>query len=250
MFRKMRFRAGQYALIMVLMLVVGGGCTHDFTRFVAGSNPPPLVPELDYNVINLDNIQQWSSREDIRAILGEPSFVHDFHGDGRLLWTSWWYPIRSIGAVPLPAGAKAQRSIIPAAALKIWLNSSGQVDQWGFFNPITNSRLEIRESIKEADSRFRTMCKPPKRIELSDLLRRGRPKEDVVKGMRWFDGLIVARDWEDSQVRLSRKGEQEILVYYADHPSPLFVPSNYLVVTFYTSGHGTRMHYEGWGGCK
>jgi hypothetical protein len=55
MFRKMRFRAGQYALIMVLMLVVGGGCTHDFTRFVAGSNPPPLVPELDYNVINPKN---------------------------------------------------------------------------------------------------------------------------------------------------------------------------------------------------
>jgi hypothetical protein len=248
MSRKMRVHTWQYAFIMVLMLVVGGGCTHGFTRFVVDSDPPPGVPELDYYVINLDNIQQPSSREDVKAILGEPPFEHDFHGDGRLLWTSWWYPIRSAGAVPLPSGAKSQRSIIPAAALKIWLNSSGQVDQWGFFNPITNSRLEIRESIKEADSRFRTMCNPPKRIELSDLLRRGRSKEDVVKGMRWFDGLIVSRDWKDSQVLLSRNGEEEILIYYADHPSPLYVPSHYLVVTF--SELGTHMHHEGWGSCK
>jgi hypothetical protein len=237
------------ALIALLLLVPSRGLTGNLTRFLIGSDPPPGVPELDYYVINLANIQQQSSREDVRAILGEPPFVHDFHGDGRLLWTSWWYPIRSAGAVPLPSGAKSQRSIIPAAALKIWLNSSGQVDQWGFFNPITNSRLEIRESIKEADSRFRTMCNPPKRIELSDLLRRGRSKEDVVKGMRWFDGLIVSRDWKDSQVRLSRNGEEEILIYYADHPSSLYVPSDYLVVTFY-SKLGTHMHYEGWGSCK
>jgi hypothetical protein len=110
--------------------------------------------------------------------------------------------------------------------------------------------MEICESLAEADSRLRKACKPPKRIELARELRRGTPKEDVLKRMRWFEEF-VSNGLERSQVRILREGEQEILIYYADHPSPLYVPPYYLEVTFYAQGDvGTRWHFEGWGGCK
>jgi hypothetical protein len=93
------------------------------------------------------------------------------------------------------------------------------------------------------------MCNPPKRIELAFVLRQGTPKKDVVEGMRWLEGSVVSTEWERSQVRLSREGQQEILIYYADHPSPLYIPSDYVVVTFYAKD-GTQFHFEGWGGYK
>jgi hypothetical protein len=111
--------------------------------------------------------------------------------------------------------------------------------------------MEIHESVEQADAWSRDMCNPFKRIELAKLLRQGTPKEDVTKGMRWFERSLVSKDWERSQVQVSREGQQETLVYFADHPSPLYVPSHYVVVTFYAiGGLGTRSHFEGWGGCK
>ena len=247
-----RLHIKQIAIIVVLLSVLSGGCTHEQRHFVFGSGyPPPQVPELDHYVINLEGIQRTSSQEDVRAILGEPPFVHEIYGDGDLQWTTWWYPIRDIAAVPLPTGAKSQRQVISAAELRIWLDKSGQVDKWGFFHPIKNSLMEISESIEQADSRRREMSKPLKRIELAMILRQGTPKEVVLEGMRWFEGLLVSTDWERSQVHILREGQQEILIYYADHPSPLYVPSHYMVVTFYAQGDlGTRWHFEGWGGYK
>jgi len=117
--RKMRFHVGQLVILAVLLSVLSGGCTHDFTQFFFGSGvSPPPVPELDHYVSNLESIQQTSSPEDVKTVLGEPPFMHETHGDGEIQWTNWWYPIRSIAAVPLPAGAKAQRQVVPAAALK------------------------------------------------------------------------------------------------------------------------------------
>lgn len=247
----MRLHVRQLAILGVLLSVLSSGCTQDLTRFVFGSGSfPPHVPELDHYVINLENIQRTSSQEDVRAILGEPPFVHETYGDGDLQWTTWRYPIRNIAAVPLPTGAKTQRQVISAAELRIGLNKSGQVDKWGFFNPVKNSLMEISESIEEANSCLRKMRKPPKRIELAMLLRQGTPKEDVLEGMRWFEGLI-SKELERSQVHISREGQQEMLIYYADHPSPLYVPPHYVVVTFYAKGDlGTSWHFEGWGGYK
>jgi hypothetical protein len=176
--------------------------------------------------------------------------VYETYGDGDLQWTTWRYPIRNITAVPLSTGAETQRQVISAAELRIWLNKSGQVDKWGFFHPVKYSLMEISESIEEADSRLREMRKPPKRIELATVLRQGTPKEDVLEGMRWFEGLI-SKELERSQVYISREGQQEMLIYYADHPSPLYVPPHYVVVTFYAKGDlGTSWHFEGWGGYK
>jgi len=242
---------GKLAILALLLSVLTGGCIHDLARFVFSSGSrPPHVPELDHYVINLEGIQRTSSREAVRAILGEPPFVHETYGNGELQWTTWRYPIRNIAAVPLPPGAKAQRQVIPAVELRVWLNQSGQLDKWGFFHPIENFLMEIRTSVEEADSRLRKMCKPPKRIELAVVLRQGTSKEEVLEGMRWFEGA-VSTELERSQVHILREGQQEILIYYADYPSPLYVPPNYVVVTFYAKGDlGTVWHFEGWDGCK
>jgi hypothetical protein len=246
----MKMHVGHLAILVVLLSVLSGGCANNLFRFGFGSGFSfPAVPELDHYVIDLEGIQRTSSREDVRAILGEPPFVYEIHGDGNFQWASWWYPIRKIGAVPLPAGANAQRRVIPAVELRIWLGKSGEVDRWGFFHPIKNSRMEVTESIEQADALLRKMCNPPKRIELAMILRQGTPKKDVLEGMRWFEGSVVSTEWEKSQVRISGEGQQEILIYYADHPSPLYIPSYYVVVTFYAKD-GTQFHFEGWGGYK
>ncbi|MCC7201613.1 MAG: hypothetical protein IT393_02965 [Nitrospirae bacterium] len=221
------------------------------TSFLVGSGySPPSVPELDRYVVNLGDIQRTSSQEDVRVILGEPPFVHDTYGIGSLQYTTWRYPIRNVAAVPLPAGAQAQRWVIPAVELRIWLGESGVVDKWGFYHPIEHSPMQIRESIEEADYRLRKVCKPPTRIELARLLRQGATREDVLKGMHWFEGLVSA-GLERSQMRTLREGQREILIYYADHPSPLYIPPYYLEVTYYGKGDaGTGWHFEGWGACK
>jgi hypothetical protein len=251
MHNRMRLHVRLLSILAILFSALSSGCTHEFTPFFIGSGyRPPHVPELDRYVINLESIQRTSSQEDVRAILGEPPFVHETYGDGDLQSTTWRYPIRDIAVVPLPAGAKAQRRMISAAELRIWFDKSGEVDKWGFFHPIKSSFMEIRESVEEADSRLRKVCKPPKRIDLARLLRQGTPREDVLKGMHWFEGL-VSTGLERSQVRILREGQQEILIYYADHPSPLYVPPYYVEVTFYAKGDvGTGWHFVGWGGCK
>jgi hypothetical protein len=239
----------QVALLVVLLSLLSGGC--DLLRFLRGSSPPPRIPELDHYAISLAGIQKTSSQAEVRAILGDPPFVYERYVEGRLWSTEWWYPIRHLTAVPHPTGAKGQRQVIPAVELRIGFNEAGQVHEWGFFHPVNHAHLAIRESLEQADAWFGELCHPPKTIELAKVLRPGTPKEDVMTGMRWFEASAVSTNWERSQVRVSREGPQARLTYFADHPSPLYVPSFYVVVTFNTTGsYGTQLHYEGWGGCK
>lgn len=252
MYNIIRLYVRQLSILAVLISTLSGGCTHELTRFVIGSGyQPPYVPELDNYIINLEGIERSSSPEDVRAILGEPPFVIETHGVGELQWTAWWYPIRSIATVPLPAGAKAQRQVIPAAELRVQLDTSGRVEAWGFYHPIINSPIWIRENMDQAGSRLANACNQPKWIEFAKVLKQGTLKEEVLNGMRWFEGLLVSTEFERSQVRVSPDGQKETLIYYTDHPSPLYVPPSYVVVTFYSKGNlGTRWHFEGWGGCK
>jgi len=239
----------QVALLVVLLSLLSGGC--DLLRFLRGSSPPPHIPELDSYAIGLEGIQRTSSEEEVRALLGNPPFVYERYLEGSLWSIEWWYPIRHLAAVPRPGGANAQRQVIPAVELRIGFNDSGQVTEWGFFHPVNHSHLAIRESLEQADAWFGELCHPPKTIELANVLRPGTPKEHVMTGMRWFEASAVSTNWERSQVRVSGEGPQETLTYFVDHPSPLYVPSFYAVVTFNETGsYGTQLHYEGWGGCK
>jgi hypothetical protein len=252
MYNRIRLHVRQLSIIAVLLSTLSSGCTHELTRFVIDSGDrPPYVPEIDNYIINLEGIERTSSPEDVRAILGEPPFVIETHGGGEHQWTTWRYPIRSIGAVPLPAGAKTQRQVIPAPELRVRLDASGRVEAWGFYHPISKSPIRVSESIEQADARLAKACSPPARIELGEVLKEGTPKEVVLNRMRWFEGLLVSTEFERSQVRVSLDGQKETLIYYTDHPSPLYVPPSYVVVTFYSKGNlGTRWHFEGWDGCK
>ncbi len=203
---------GQLAILAVLLSILSTGCTYEFARFFFGSGYRfPHIPELDHSVINLEGIQRTSNREVVKAILGEPPFEHELYGSGEIQMTTWRYPIRHIGAVPLSPGAKAQRQVIPAVELRIFLDPSGRVEKWGFFNPIKNSLMEIKENIEQADSRMAKACNPPKRVELAVILRQGTAREKVLEGMRWFEGEAPT-EFKKSQVRISREGQQEIRI--------------------------------------
>jgi hypothetical protein len=179
----------------------GAGCAHDVVRFYGGTGVgPPAVPELDAYVIDLESIQPTSSQEQVTAILGESPFVSEHRAEGKLQDSTWLYPIRAIGTVPLPEGAKAQRQVVPAAALQIRLDASARVTHWGFVHPMTGAPLPIRETIEHADAWREAVCNAPKRIELAVVLRPGTSKADVLAGMRWFESLSA--ELETSQVRI------------------------------------------------
>ena len=164
----------QVAILVVLLSLLSGGC--NLLRFLRGSSPPPRIPELDNDLINLAGIQRTSSQEEVRALLGNPPFVYERYIEGRLWSTEWWYPIRHLAAVPHRAGAKGQRQVIPAVELRIGFNEAGQVNEWGFFHPVNHAHLAIRESLEQADAWFGELCHPPKTIELANVLRPGTPE--------------------------------------------------------------------------
>ncbi len=52
-------------------------------------------------------------------------------------------------------------------------------------------------------------------------------------------------------VRREREGNRETLVFYADRPSPLYVPPFYYQVSFALVGQRrTLTAIQGWGGCE
>jgi hypothetical protein len=237
--------------LVVLAVLLSAGCADDGARSVVDSDADPTrVLELDTYVVNLEGIARTSKQQSVAVLLGEPPFVREHRVDGELLETTWLYPIRDITRVPLPAGGRAQRRVIPAAVLRIRLDGSARVAQWGFVHPVTGSPLAIRESLEQADAWLEHVCNAPKRIELAVLLQRGASKSDVLEGMRWLEGLST--DLEKSQVRITREGDEETLTYYADRPSPLYVPPSYVIVTFWVREDlGTGWHFaSSWGSCK
>jgi len=238
------------AVVVSALAVVSSGCVTPATRLLFGSGwRAPAVPEVDSYIVDLQSLGQASSPEDVRAVLGEPPFQFDQVFDDQLAYSQWRYPIRSISVVPLAPGAKVQRQVVPAVALNIRLDAAGRVVEWGFFHPVTGARLEIRQSLAEADALFSRLCSPPRRIELEAALRPGTARDDVLTRMRWFGTVSTAI--EQAQYRSLKEGLGETLIYYADHPSPIYVPSMHVVVTFNTAPEfGTALHFEStFGGC-
>lgn len=177
----------------VVLALLGSGCTPGLGRALWGSSwHPPPVPEVDMYIVDLERIGPGSTPDDVRALLGEAPFQRQLRFDGELSYDEWHYPIRDISVVPLPPGAKAQRQVVRAVVLKIRLSKSGRVEGWGFFNPVTGARLEIRQSLEQADALFGDLCNPPARIELAQVLRPGTTKDEVLALMRWFGALSPA----------------------------------------------------------
>jgi hypothetical protein len=215
--------------LAALMLVFAAtGCTH---RAVP-------VPELDDLALAESTITATSRPDDVRATLGPPVFTDD-----EPTLTRWWYPIR------VPAG-RAFRAI-RAAALVVSFDPGGRVIDWRFAHPITGTALPIRESRADAEAWLTDRCRPLPVIDLPAVLRRGTPRAQVLERLRWYPprsspflDLVF--------VRSAVVDGRETLTFYADRPSPLYVPPFYLEVRFpRIAGIGTVTGVQGAGAsCK
>ncbi|MEW6247830.1 MAG: hypothetical protein AB1555_14120 [Nitrospirota bacterium] len=181
-------------------------------------------------------ITATSTPEEVEGRLGQPPFTAESR-----VSVDWWYPIR----------AGAHGLDIPAVMLKVWLDDTARLDDWSFVHPVTGTRLPVRETLAQADAWFARGCNPPRRIELDAVLRKGTPEREVVAGLRWFPERLMTTFIEKVLVRRERDGNRETLVFYADRPSPLYVPPFYYQVSFGLVGERrTFTTIQGWGGCK
>ncbi len=198
------------------------------------------VPELDHVTLDVAEIRTTSRQSDVSVKMGEPPFVgEDPTG------VIWWYPVRISRDGPVSR-------VVAAALLKVSLDAAGRVDEWGFFHPVSGARLEIRERLEEADTWYRELCNPPARIELAAALKKGTPKAAVLDSMRWFTVWPERASFiERNLFRSSTSSQRETLTFYADRPSPLYIPPFYFEITFYSLGKRTTgTALQGWGGCK
>jgi hypothetical protein len=213
--------------LVVAVAAVTGACTN---RSVVP------VPEVDRLRVDAGWITATSSPAEVQARLGQPPFTAQ-----NRISVDWWYPIR-VGA---------GRPGIPAVMLKVWLDDAARLDDWSFVHPVTGTALPVRETLAEADAWFARGCNPPRRIELAAVLRKGTPAQEVVAGIRWFSERSMTTFLEKVLVRREREGSRETLVFYADRPSPLYVPPFYYQVSFVLVGQRrTFTAIQGWGGCE
>lgn len=246
-----RRHLNRFVVAVITLAVMIGGCFAPEARFPSGSGwRAQAVPAVDDYIVDLQGLGRGSTPQDVKDLLGEPLFQLEQKFDNQLTFIEWRYPIRHISILPLLPGANAQRRVVPAVVLRIRLDAAGRVAEWGFFHPVTGVALEIGRSLAQADALFMEFCNPPKRIELDTALRTGTEKDEVLARMRWFD--TVSKGIEQAQYQILKEGSGETLVYYADHPSPLYVPPMYVVVVFNVAPEsGTAWHFESsFDGCE
>lgn len=245
---------GQMMLLLALASAAIGcartmmGGAHVLHSAVSRPAPPVPVPELDTVILDASRIEASSGPGDVRSILGDPPLTTELRAEtGELASTTWWYPIRDLRVVPLPDTARSQTRVIPAAVLRVSLDPSGCVEGWGFFHPISEGPMEIAESAEQAEAWMERYRGSARRIDLATVLRHGASRDDVLEAMRWFDRGVHGSDLERIQVRSLREGSRERLVFYAERPSPLYIPPDYLVVTFWEiGGQATSWHFQSW----
>jgi hypothetical protein len=191
------------------------------------------VPELDREILPIRRLQAQSTAAEVVSLLGDPAFVRTTP------WPEWYYPIRCCGW-----------RTIPAPLLKIWLDESDQVEEWGFYHPTSGARLEIREARIEAERWLSKIHRAPKRIYLDDVLYVGRSKDDVIEDMKWWKEEFIVSSQRLTHYKDSIIVNKKAIIFYADRPSPIYIPSFYAVVTFYPDGETGFHFYGGWGGRK
>ena len=198
--------------------------------------------ELHDTILDRSKIEKNQDSSKVQEILGPPPIVFDWADPNE---AAWFYPVR------IPHG---RAPLARAALLKVWLDANERVERWEFLHPLSMRPLVIRESIEEADDWRREMpsklCYTLRRIELASVLRAGTPMAEVLKEMRWFSKSADLA-LERSFVTVSKEKDRKVLTFYAERPSPLFIPSFYFAVLFSKSEHRVNAAYlEGYGGCQ
>ena len=209
------------------------------------SNVRPVPAEaVDVHGISLDDaqaLQRGDGAETVIRVLGEPADRRPSCVPGEVVWR---YPVRAWNDMA------NSREIVPAVLLRVSFDMSYTVTDWAFVDSRTMRALAVPETSDEASRWFQSLAQAPPpippRVELDDLLLRGQttqPDVETILG-QWQPDLHCGNGGPAPVARKATTVSGAIWDWYADRPSPLFVPPRYLVATFDDQATLLGWHFE------
>jgi hypothetical protein len=205
--------------------------------------PVPLEA-VDAHGISLSRarkLRRGDRAESVVLVLGEPADRRPSCVPGEVVWR---YPIRAWNDMA------NSREIVPAVLLRINFDTSGTLTHWGFVDPLTRRSLPVVETSDDASRWFRSLSDAPPpippRVELDATLIRGQTTQRDVERMlgQWQPDLHCGNGGPVPVVRKTKADSGSVWDWYADRPSPLFVPPGYLVASFDDTGALIGWHFE------
>lgn len=234
--------ASIWNLVIFASLVCFGiqGC-----RALPWSSVKPVpIDEVDAHGISLDRVQKLGRGDragSVVLVLGEPADRQPSCLPGEVVWR---YPIRAWNDVT------GRREIVPAVFLRISFDRSDTLTDWEFVDSRTGHSLPVREESDNASHWFQLLSQEPPpippRVKLDDVLIRGRTTQlDVERTLgQWRPDLNCGNGGPAPVVKTATTDSGSVWDWYADRPSPLFVPPRYLVVSFDDRGTLIVWHFE------
>lgn len=205
---------------------------------------PVPVEDVDAGGISLDRAQALRGgerAESVVRVLGEPADRRPSCVPGEVVWR---YPIRAWNDM-----AK-RRAIVPAVLLRISFDGSDILTDWGFVDSRTGRALPVLEAPDDASRWFESLSHAPPpippRVKLDEVLIRGRTTKLEVERIlgQWQPDLHCGYGGPAPVVSKMTTDAGLVWDWYADRPSPLFVPPRYLVASFDVTGVLIVWHFE------
>jgi hypothetical protein len=205
---------------------------------------PVPVEEVDAHGISLTRalkLGPGARPESVVLVLGEPADRRPSCVPGEVIWR---YPIRAWNDMA------DRREIVPAVLLRISFDGWDTLTDWGFVDSLTGRPLPVLEAAVDASRWFRSLSHAPPpippRVDLDETLIRGQSTQlDVERILgQWQPDLHCGGGGPVPVVRKMRADSGSVWDWYADRPSPLFVPPGYLVASFDDTGALIVWHFE------
>jgi len=202
------------------------------------------VEEIDAHGISLDRVQKLKRgdrAESVVLVLGEPADRQPSCVPSEVIWR---YPIRAWNDMA------NSREIVPAVLLRIAFDRSNTLIDWGFVDPLTGRSLPILEASDDASRWFQSLSHAPPpippRVTLDEILIRGRTTQlDIERILgQWQPDLHCGYGGPVPVARKTTTDFGSVWDWYADRPSPLFIPPRYLVVTLDATDALIAWHFE------
>ena len=205
---------------------------------------PVPIEEVDAHGISLDRAQELrrgDRAESVVLVLGEPADRQPSCVPGEVIWR---YPIRAWNDMA------NRREIVPAVLLRLSFDGSDTLTDWGFVDARARRSLPVREASDDASRWFQSLSHAPPpippRVKPDEILIRGRTTQRDVERIlgQWQPDLHCGYGGPVPVVRKTRADSGSVWDWYADRPSPLFVPPRYLVASFDDTGALIVWHFE------
>lgn len=142
------------------------------------------------------------------------------------------------------------REIVPAVVLRMRFDGSDVLTDWGFVDPVTGRALPIVETRNDASRWYESLSDAPPpippRVDLGERLIRGTTTQLEAERIlgQWRPDLLCGLGGPAPVVRKMPADSGSVWDWYADRPSPLFVPPRYLVATFDATNALIAWHFE------